>query len=244
MLLELRNVDGKYSEIHAVRNLSLALEEGRSLGLLGRNGSGKSTALKLIAGVLPNPARGEIIWKGTTINGLPPEDRVRCGVVLVPEGRGIFPALSVESNVNLGAYWRRPNRKQLREQQERVYELLPRLSDLRRRMAGSLSGGEQQMLAVGRALMSDPEVLLLDEPSLGLAPKVVDALYDILRRLTAERISIVLVEQYVGLAVELCDEIIGLDKGEIVLSGNAEAVGGSAALERMYMASGLQAATA
>ena len=180
MLLELRHAEGRYGQIHAVQDIGLRVETGGSVALLGRNGAGKTTVLRLIAGALPLAA-GEVLWDGVDISALPAEERVRRGIVLVPEGRGIFPGLTVEENLATGAYWCHPRPRALRERRDAVYEILPRLLDLRARRGGSLSGGEQQMLAIGRALMSDPKVLLLDEPSLGLAPMIVDAVYRILQ---------------------------------------------------------------
>jgi branched-chain amino acid transport system ATP-binding protein len=236
MLLELRHVDGRYGAIQAVRDISLSVRTGTSVALLGRNGAGKSTVLKLIAGMLPTAA-GAVFWDGEDVSGLAAEDRVRRGIVLVPEGRGIFPALSVEDNLMAGALWERPNRRIVRERRERVLDLLPRLRALYRRAGGRLSGGEQQMLAIGRGLMSDPRILLIDEPSLGLAPMVVDAVYEVLGALVQENLGLVLVEQHVGLALGLCDQVIGLDKGQVVLAGTPSEVTDTEMLRHMYMGS-------
>lgn len=239
MLVELRNIDGSYGEIRAVRDLTFTLSPGESLALVGRNGAGKTTALKLIAGMM-RPSRGEVIFDGEDVTSLYPEDRIRRGIVLVPEGRGIFPALTVDDNLRAGAYWQRPSRTVLEERRERVFTLLPNLSRLRRQPAGSLSGGEQQMVAIGRALMGDPRLVLLDEPSLGLAPLAVISLYETLGALLEAGQSLILVEQYVGLALELCQRVIGLDKGRSIVSGPSAEVASSSKLQDMYMAKDLE----
>jgi len=240
-LLELDRVEGRYGDSLAVRDIAFHLDEGQSLALLGRNGAGKSTILRLIAGSL-TPAAGEVRWDGTVLGAAPPEARVRKGIVLVPEGRGIFPGLTTDENLRGGAYWDRPSRADYHERLDRVFDLIPRLAELRPRLGGSLSGGEQQMLAIGRALMSSPRLLLLDEPSLGLAPKVVEALYDVFHRLARSSIALVIVEQYVGLALQLCDAVIGLDKGTVVYTGPASEFGRDGAIQDLYMAGSLSAA--
>ncbi|HYH48165.1 MAG TPA: ABC transporter ATP-binding protein [Acidimicrobiia bacterium] len=217
-LLELRDVTASYGEITAVRSVSLTVSAGESVALIGRNGAGKSTILRLAAGVV-QPLSGDVRVKGRSVVGSPPERRVSDGIVLVPEGRGIFPALTVDENLRMGAFWRRPDRSQTATELDEIYSLIGKLADRRRQAAGSLSGGEQQLLAIGRALLSRPQVLLLDEPSLGLSPKMVEALYETLEALKARRMAFVLVEQYVPLALKLCDNVLGLQKGVAVLSG-------------------------
>jgi branched-chain amino acid transport system ATP-binding protein len=233
-MLELRDVDGFYGGIPAVRRVTLRVEAGESVALLGRNGAGKSTILKLIAGVL-RPAAGEVRWEGSIINDLPPEQRIRRGIVFIPEGRGIFPDLTVDENIRVGAYWRRPGKRELGRLLDETYDLLPRLASRRGQRAGSLSGGEQQMLAIGRGLMGGPKLLLLDEPSLGLAPQVVQALYELLERLVRAGVGIVLVEQYVSVASQLCATVAGVDKGRLVFCGEASAFASDSRLLDMYM---------
>jgi branched-chain amino acid transport system ATP-binding protein len=223
-LLELRSVSARYGEITAVRDVSLSLYAGDSLALIGRNGAGKSTMLRLAAGVV-QPFAGDVRWKGRSIVGLAPERRVRQGIVLVPEGRGIFPGLTVDENLRMGAFWHRPRGAAARRSLEEVYELLGVLGQRRSQPAGSLSGGEQQLLAIGRGLLSNPQVLLFDEPSLGLAPKMIEALYGILGTLKDRGIAFILVEQYVPLALRLCDRVLGLQKGAVAVAGGTDGIG-------------------
>jgi len=219
-MLEFDNVSASYGEVLAVRNLSFRMAEGETIAFIGRNGAGKTTALRLLAGEV-QPTAGDIRWNGHSLLGRPPEQRIRDGIVLVPEGRGIFPGLNVEENLRMGAFWHKPRSRKLAGRIDEIYDLVPKLGDRRRQPAGSLSGGEQQMLAIGRALLGEPELLLLDEPSLGLSPIMVDSLYGLLGELKRRGVSFILVEQFVPLALKLCDRAIGLKKGEVVLAGRA-----------------------
>ena len=232
-MLEVEGVSASYGEVTALRNLSMSVQAGETVALIGRNGAGKTTALRLLSGAT-QPTAGDIKWKGESVIRQPPERRVRDGIVLVPEGRGIFPSLTVEENLRMGAYWRKPRAKSLQADLEEIWEMLPVLFARRKQAAGTLSGGEQQMLAIGGALLAKPEILLLDEPSLGLSPLMVEALYDILRKLKARGMAFVLVEQYVLLALDLCDRAIGLKKGLVVMSGPAEEVAHEE-LDEVYM---------
>ena len=234
-MLELRDVSASYGQIVAVRDLSVSLDTGQCLALLGRNGAGKSTLLKLIAGVI-SPGSGSVHWNGVDVSTEPPERRLHAGIVLVPEGRGIFPALSVEENLRMGAYWERPSASVYRTRYDQVLTYFPKLKVLRKQAAGSLSGGEQQMVAVARALMSDPKLLLLDEPSLGLAPMVVESLYEVFGELVKTSMTIVVVEQFVEFALKLADEVVALNKGEIVLTGTPAELISNPALSEVYMA--------
>jgi branched-chain amino acid transport system ATP-binding protein len=235
-MLELRAASGSYGHIQAVRGVDFAVADGEALVLLGRNGAGKSTVLKLLAGVL-QPSAGHVLLDGSEIDDLPPERRLHLGIVLVPEGRGIFPALTVDENLRGGAYWRRPNRKATADDLAEVHELMPRLADRAGQLAGSLSGGEQQMVAIGRALMATPKILLLDEPSLGLAPQIVETLYELLASLVQRRISLVLVEQYAEMAQRVCTHAVLLDKGRVVVAGRAGDVAASNELVDVYLGS-------
>ena len=233
-MLELRGIDGSYGGIRALRDFNLEIAPGSTTALLGRNGAGKSTALKLMSGALL-PSNGHVFWQGKRIDAKPPEERVRLGIALVPEGRGIFPGLSVEENLRIGAYADKPRAKELSRRMDLAFGRLPTLARLRRSTAGRLSGGEQQMLTVARALMGNPKVLLLDEPSLGLAPKIVEELYELFASLRDGSLSIVLVEQYVSFALDLCDHALVLEKGEVVASGTGAELLARDALSAAYL---------
>jgi branched-chain amino acid transport system ATP-binding protein len=233
-MLELRHVHGSYGGIRALRDFSIRVEPGSTTALLGRNGAGKSTALKLMSGALL-PSSGQVLWNGRRIDSRPPEERVRLGIALVPEGRGMFPGLTVEENLRIGAYIDKPRTKELAGRLDMAFTRLPTLRRLRKSMAGRLSGGEQQMLTVARALMGNPRVLLLDEPSLGLAPKIVEELYELFASLRDGELSIVLVEQYVTYALGLCDHALVLEKGDIVAEGTGAELQERDALSEAYL---------
>jgi branched-chain amino acid transport system ATP-binding protein len=235
-MLELAGVTAAYGEIVAVRDVDLAVRPGETVALVGRNGAGKTTTLRLAAGVVA-PLRGTVRWDGEDIAGCPPEERIRRGIVLVPEGRGIFPALTVEENLRLGAYWRRPPAGELGRDIDEVHDLLPVLAARRHQSAGSLSGGEQQLLAIGRALLSKPRLLLLDEPSMGLAPRMVETLYALLAQLKERRLGLIVVEQHVRLALQLCDRVLGLNKGVVTVEGAAGELD-RVALDEVYLGRG------
>ncbi|SDE82861.1 amino acid/amide ABC transporter ATP-binding protein 2, HAAT family [Thermus arciformis] len=217
-LLAVRNLTVRYGALEAVRGVSLALEAGEALAVIGPNGAGKTSLLRGLLGLAR--AEGEVRLQGEPLSHRTPEALLQRGVVLVPEGRALFPGLSVEDNLLLGGFTRL--RKGLREDLERVYRLFPRLLERRRQPAGTLSGGEQQMLAIGRALMARPRLLLLDEPSLGLAPLMVREIYRILGELKGEGVTLLLVEQNAKVALSLADRGLVVEAGEAVLEGKAE----------------------
>ncbi|MEA2461679.1 MAG: branched-chain amino acid transport system ATP-binding protein [Actinomycetota bacterium] len=219
-LLELKDVVVRYGGIEAVRGISLEVEDGESVTLIGGNGAGKSTTLKSISGV-KKIAGGEIYFQGERIDGAPSHRIVEMGLCQVPEGRRIFPRMSVRENLTMGAYSRRET-KTMKEDYERVFDLFEVLKEREKQMGGTLSGGEQQMLAVGRALMSHPKLLMLDEPSMGLAPLFVEKIFDLLRKIHEQGTTILLVEQNAQVALQQADRGYVLESGEIVLQDDAK----------------------
>lgn len=217
MLLRLENVQTHYGNIRALKGVSLEVDEGEIVCLIGANGAGKSTTLMTISGVLV-PIEGDVSYRGESIVGMRPDSIVRMGVCQVPEGRMIFPLLSVMENLDLGGYLRR-DKVGVREDVERVFELFPILRERQKQHGGTLSGGEQQMLAIGRALMSRPKLLLLDEPSLGLAPIVIDSIFETVRQINEQGTTILLVEQNAQIALQVSSRGYVLETGEIALAG-------------------------
>ena len=218
-MLLVENLTVRYGPLEAVRGVSFALEEGEALAVIGPNGAGKTSLLRGLLGLASS--EGRVLLDGAELRSRSPEGLLAQGMVLVPEGRALFPGLSVEDNLLLGGFTRFRKGEDLRADLERVYALFPRLLERRRQPAGTLSGGEQQMLAMGRALMSRPRILLLDEPSLGLAPLMVREIYRILSELKRERTTLLLVEQNAKVALELADRGLVLEAGEMVLLGPA-----------------------
>ena len=218
-VLEVRQITASYGDVQALWDVSLDVQEGSVTTLLGSNGAGKTTTLRAISGILP-ASEGEIRVAGERIERQSPHRIVDLGVVQVPEGRKLWPTMSVEENLILGAYGKRGRAardKTLRS----VYELFPRLGERRAQLAGTLSGGEQQMVAIGRGLMARPVVLMLDEPSLGLAPILVDEVFRVIREISAQRATVLLVEQNVHRALEIADTAFVLESGRVVLAGAA-----------------------
>lgn len=216
-LLELRQLDVAYGGIRAVRELSLKVNQGELVALIGANGAGKSTTLRAICGLVPYVA-GEIIYDGRPIAGMPSYRLVRHGLVMVPEGRGIFGQLTIEENLAMGAYSRR-DAEQIRVDTEHVLELFPRLKERLKQTAGTLSGGEQQMLAMGRAMLSRPRLLLLDEPSMGLAPLMVERIFEVVRNIADQGVTILLIEQNAKLALEMSERGYVMESGRMILEG-------------------------
>ena len=219
-LLQLKNLQISYGGIQAVKGIDLELWAGELVCLIGANGAGKTTTLNAIAGVQPI-AGGDIIYAGDTINVLPAHKRLRRGVALVPEGRGIFTRLTVEENLRMGAYSRN-DKAGIEADLERVYTMLPRIKERLPQVAGTLSGGEQQMVAIGRALLSRPKLLLLDEPSMGLAPLVVEKIFEVVQSVAKEGVTILLVEQNANLALEFAQRGYVMESGRITLTGSGD----------------------
>ena len=220
MILSVQNIHVYYGSIHALKGISLDVEAGEIVTLIGANGAGKSTTMSAISGLLPLRS-GKIIFNNKEISGMPAEEITPLGVALSPEGRGIFPGLIVEENLRLGAYLIRDKRR-LSENYEKVYDLFPRLKERRKQVAGTLSGGEQQMLAVGRALMSDPTLLMLDEPSMGLAPNLVEFIFETIVDINKGGVTVLLVEQNASMALQIADRGYVLSVGNIILTGSGK----------------------
>lgn len=231
-LLELRDLRVAYGGIQAVKGLSLALREGELVSLIGANGAGKSTTLKAICGLL-KPQGGEVLYQGKSIGAQGPWDLVSEGLVMVPEGRGIFARMSIEENLRMGAYLRRD--KEIEADIDSVFQRFPRLKERHRQLAGTLSGGEQQMLAIGRALLARPRLLLLDEPTMGLAPIVVDQIFEVVRDVHARGVTVLLVEQNAQRALQMADRAYVLESGELALSGSAADLLGDARVQAAYL---------
>jgi branched-chain amino acid transport system ATP-binding protein len=219
-MLEVREISTFYGHIQALKGVSLLVEEGEIISLIGANGAGKSTLLNSISGMV-HPRHGQILMDGQEITHLPPEEIVALGVSQVPERRQVFGTLTVPDNLYLGAYirLRKGDKGSVQEDMEHIYNLFPVLKERQKQLAGTLSGGEQQMLAIGRGLMARPKVLLLDEPSLGLAPLLVKEIFEVLHRLRAEGTTILLVEQNARAALEISDRAYVLETGKVVLKG-------------------------
>lgn len=233
-MLEVQGLHVHYGPVPAVRGVDLVVNPGESIAVLGRNGAGKTTTLKAMAGLLPVTA-GSIRIDGTDITHMPAEKRLKLGIALVPEGRGMFPQLTVRESLMMGAYHRKLSHAEIRSELERVTERLPRLTERLDQASGSLSGGEQQMLAFARGMMSAPRIILVDEPSLGLAPIVIEQLYDLFGDLKKEGLTILVVEQYVELALGFADRAYVLDKGEVAVSGGASELAASPELVEAYL---------
>jgi branched-chain amino acid transport system ATP-binding protein len=233
MMLEVHGLDAFYGEYQALDGVGFGLDSGQIRTLLGANGAGKTTVLRALTGMVRTA--GEIRFDGKVISGRATEDIVRLGVAHIPEGRGTFLRVSVEENLQLGAMTRR-DRAGIADDIERVYAHFPRLKERRRQQAGTLSGGEQQMLAVGRALMLRPRLMLLDEPSFGLAPLVVEELFAILRRLNEETgVAMLIVEQNAALALDLAEHAYLLETGRIVMDAPAAVIGADESIRRAYL---------
>jgi len=219
-VLRLQEVHAHYGAIHALRGVNLEVEEGQIVTLIGANGAGKSSTLMAISGII-RPTAGRIIFEGEDLTHLPSHAIVRRGISQVPEGRRIFPKLTVLENLEMGAYTR-ADTAQIRQDLDRVFLLFPLLKDRQSQLSGTLSGGEQQMLAIGRALMARPRLLLLDEPSLGLAPKLVETIFEVIREINAQSTTIMLVEQNAHMALQVAAKGYVMEVGRIVLTDEAE----------------------
>ncbi len=233
MLLELKNVEAAYGNIKALKGINLSVEEGKIVTLIGANGAGKSTTMKTIMGVM-KPTAGEILFKGESLVGKKPYSIVSTGVVLVPEGRQILQNMTVRENLELGAYQRK-DKEGIREDLSKVFERFPRLFERQNQFGGTLSGGEQQMLAIGRAMMAKPELMLLDEPSMGLAPLVVQQIFEVIRDINKMGTTVLLVEQNARKALQIADYAYVMETGKIVMEGPASEVAGNSDVMAAYL---------
>ena len=231
-MLELKGLEVRYGGIRAVKGIDLVVREGELVTLIGANGAGKTTALKALAGLI-RPAAGHVYYNGRDITGMAACELVRLGIALVPEGRGVFGRLTIEENLAMGAYIRRDDA--VAADYERAYALFPRLAERRRQNAGTLSGGEQQMLAIARALMSRPKLLLLDEPSMGLAPLMVQKIFQTIKAVAAEGVTLLLVEQNAKLALEISSRGYVMESGTIAITDSARALLVNSEVRRAYL---------
>lgn len=233
-VLDIKNVESFYGPIMAIRGVSLKVEKGQVVAVLGANGAGKSTLLRTISGIM-DPEKGQVIFEGREIQGLEPHKVVGRGIVHVPEGREVFPLLTVDENLSLGAYTRN-DRAEIENDRQMVFEYFPILAERRHQEAGTLSGGQQQMLAIGRGLMLRPKIMLLDEPSLGLSPLLVQEIFGILSRLNKdEGVTMMLVEQNAKVALELADVGYVMEVGRIVMDDTAERLMESDDIKAFYL---------
>jgi branched-chain amino acid transport system ATP-binding protein len=232
-VLELRGVRAGYGPTEVLHGVSLKAEPGKISTLIGGNGAGKTTTLNCIAGVVRATA-GSILWQGQELNRLKTTEIVRAGISLIPEGRHVFPDMTVAENLEMGAYTRR-DKAAIKRDRDRVMHLFPKMKNRIGQLAGTLSGGEQQMLAVGRALMGNPKLILMDEPSMGLAPIVVEEVFDVIRQISKMGKTILLIEQNASLALSIAHQSYVLELGEVVLSGTGEELLHNPEVERAYL---------
>jgi branched-chain amino acid transport system ATP-binding protein len=232
-LLDLDNIDVFYGEIQVLRQVSLAIKEGEIVSLLGSNGAGKTTTVNSISGILPVTA-GVIKFMGEDISSMAPHVRVEKGLIQIPEGRRIFPTLSVKENLEMGSFLKRPKASR-RESMDRVMTLFPILRERTKQAAGTLSGGEQQMLAIARGLMSKPKLLILDEPSLGLAPLLVEEIFNVVQHIRSEGVTLLLVEQNVPQALSISNRAYVLEEGRVALAGTGKDLLQNSHIKKLYL---------
>jgi branched-chain amino acid transport system ATP-binding protein len=232
-MLKITSLNAFYDNVHALKSIDLEIEKGEIISLIGSNGAGKTTALSCITGIV-RARSGSIVYKDRDITNYPAHKIVSMGISLSPEGREVFPGLTVEENLRLGMYSRRADKKN-KDPYGRVYGLFPRLKERRQQAAGTLSGGEQQMLAIARALMSEPELLLLDEPSLGLAPNLVQMIFELIREISRQGVTILLVEQNANMALLVSNRAYVLETGRIALSGESKKLLNDESIKKAYL---------
>ncbi|WP_219837161.1 ABC transporter ATP-binding protein [Paenibacillus sp. R14(2021)] len=233
VILNLKNLSVNYGAIRAVKTLDLTIRKGEIVSLFGTNGSGKTTTLRTISGIV-RAADGEVIFQGRDISRLEPHRIVQLGISHVPEGRGVFPDLTVTENLRVGAYTRKES-KYIKEDMKGFFELFPRLEERKNQLAGTMSGGEQQMLAIARALMAKPKLLLMDEPSMGLAPIIVKEIFKATKRINNEGVSVLLVEQNTQMALSVADRGYLMETGEVTVEGSADELKNNDMIRRVYL---------
>ena len=231
-LLEVNDIHTYYGNIHALKGVSFEVDSGEIIALIGSNGAGKTTTLRTISGLM-EPREGSVTYDGEDISSTRADLLVSKGISMVPEGRGVFAKLTVEENLDMGAYIRRDG--EIKEDLKNAYSLFPRLEERKKQFAGTLSGGEQQMLAIARALMSKPRLLLLDEPSMGLAPVLVDGVFDTVQRIASEGVTILLVEQNAHMALQIADRGYVLQSGEVAISDTAANLQQNETVQKTYL---------
>ena len=232
-MLKVENVEVNYGAIKALRKVSLQIEQGEIVALIGGNGAGKSTTLNTISAIVP-AAAGRVLYRGEELTKLPPHEIVKLGISQVPEGRRVFARMSVLENLEMGAFTRN-DRQEIASDLKMIFQRFPRLDERKKQAAKTLSGGEQQMLAIGRALMSRPELLLLDEPSMGLAPMLVEQIFQIIREINQSGTTVLLVEQNANMALSIAHRAYVLETGEVVLQGDAKELASDPEVRRAYL---------
>ena len=237
MLLEIKDLRVSYGKIEAIKGISLNVKQGEIVTLVGANGAGKTTLLKTISGLL-KPSAGVISFEGKDIQTIEPHNRVLAGLCQAPEGRGIFPGMTVLENLEMGKFSRKEWKNELKEDLDRMYDLFPRLKERQNQTGGTLSGGEQQMLSIGRALMSRPKLLLLDEPSMGLAPMFIKQIFNIIREIQTQGVSILLVEQNAAQALSCANRAYIMETGNIVKEGAGKDLLNDDAIKKAYLGTG------
>jgi branched-chain amino acid transport system ATP-binding protein len=238
MILEIKDLEVSYGKIRAIKGISLVVNQGEVVVLVGANGAGKTTLLKTISGLL-NPVSGSINFQGSDLTKVAPHQRVIQGICQAPEGRGIFPGMSVEENLRIGKYGRVTAKSEMDSDLDKVFGLFPRLKDRQSQLGGTLSGGEQQMLSIGRALMSRPKMLLLDEPSMGLAPKFIATIFEIIEQIKNQGVTILLVEQNAAKALKIADRAYVLETGVIAKEGSGVDLLKDPAVRAAYLGTGV-----
>lgn len=237
MILEVKDLEVSYGKIKAIKGISMHVNQGEVVVLVGANGAGKTTLLKTISGLL-SPASGYILFEGSDLTKIAPHQRVIQGICQAPEGRGIFPGMSVEENLRIGKYGRVTAKSEMESDLDKVFELFPRLKDRQNQLGGTLSGGEQQMLSIGRALMSRPKMLLLDEPSMGLAPKFIATIFEIIEQIKSQGVTILLVEQNAAKALKIADRAYVLETGSITKEGSGSSLLKDPVVRAAYLGTG------